>query len=674
VDHPPRRARPPWLVAFLRGYTVSFVPVLASVAALVVPLLFGLAVSAAADAQTAPVYAAQPPSQRALYRDGATDRYLLGGTWLYHADPGEVGNAQGWWRDIAATAGWSVVTIPNAYNARDFSAASMAGSLGWYRRDFTLPSSAFARYVPAAFRSWIIRFESVNYRATVWLNGRQIGSHAGAYLPFEFDLKGVRAGVNRLIVRVDDRRSAADLPPGPGGGWWNYGGLLSEVYLRSVQRADLSQVVVRPLLPCPTCPATVQEQVLVRNLTGAQQTVSLHGSYGSVRLDFGGRRIAPHAIWTATAQVGIPHPHLWAPNDPFLYRASLTLSDANGRSLGGYVTYSGIRSITVTAAGRLELNGRLLTLRGVNIHEPSPQTGAALDPTQLSQLVASTRELGARVIRAHYPLDPQIEELADRDGLLIWSEIPVYQVPSQYLAQPGWLAQAHVVLTANILANQNHPSVMLWSIGNELATPPTPAQASYIAGAAALARRLDPTRPVGMAIADWPGIPCQSAYAPLDVIGFNDYFGWYDAGGGTTDDRDALGPFLDSFRVCYTTKALFVTEFGFEADRDGPVEERGTYEFQSNAAAFHLGVFAAKPWLSGAMYFALEDFAVSPGWTGGDPFADPPFNQKGLIALEGSVKPAFAVVQGVYQATPQIASSPAPATSRDGRSRPGPRR
>ena len=124
----------------------------------------------------------------------------------------------------------------------------MNGSVGWYRRDFTLPVSAFARYVPARFRSWIINFQSVNYTATVWLNGYEIGTHTGAYLPFEFSLKHVHAGVNRLIVRVSDIRGPADLPQGPSGGWWNFGGINQEVYLRSVQRADMSVVQVRPIL------------------------------------------------------------------------------------------------------------------------------------------------------------------------------------------------------------------------------------------------------------------------------------------------------------------------------------------------------------------------------------------------------------------------------------------
>jgi beta-glucuronidase len=216
------------------------------------------------------------------------------------------------------------------------------------------------------------------------------------------------------------------------------------------------------------------------------------------------------------------------------------------------------------------------------------------------------------------------------------------------------VARAHALLADNILDNQNHPSVLLWSIGNELVTPVTGPEYAYIRGAAALAHRLDPTRPVGMAISDWPGVSCQPGYAPLDVIGFNDYFGWYDAGGGATDDRDSLGPFLDSFRACYPSKALMVTEFGFEANRHGPIEERGTYEFQADSLAYHLRVFNSKSWLSGAIYFPLQDFAARPGWSGGNPWGTPPFVQKGVVDLDGNLKPAWSVMSSMYHATRQI--------------------
>ena len=601
-----------------------------------------------------PAYVAQPPSKGAQDRDGQTGRYLLGGTWLYRADPGDAGVAQGWWGNVAATDGWSPVAIPNAFNAGDFSSASALGSVGWYRRDFVLPSGAFAPALAPRDRFWMIRFESVNYRATVWLNGRLIGSHAGTSLPFEFDLRGLRPGVNRLLVRVDSRRSPSDLPPGPNGGWWNFGGILREVYLRAVQTADLARVRVRPLLPCPRCPASVEEVAQVRNLTGAPQAVRLRGLYGSTPVDLGEATLGPWGTWTARAQVVIPDPQLWSPDHPVLYRAKLSLADAQGRPLSGYVTYSGVRSITVTRGGRLELNGRPVRLRGVELREQNVKTGAALSADQLTQLVGWAKTLGATVIRSD-PLDPQLAEMADRDGLLIWSEIPVSGlVGDTYLAQRAWRSRADALLADNIAANENHPSVFLWSIGNELATPATSAEGAYIASAAGLAHHLDPTRPVGIATQGWPGLPCQSAYAPLDVIGLNEYFGWYDSGGGETDDRDALGRFLDSLRRCYPNKAILVSEFGFESNRNGPVEERGTYQFQREAAAYHLRVFASKPWLSGAIYFLLQDAAVSPGFGGGDPWPQPPFVQKGLLDLQGNQKPAFATVSWIYHAAPQI--------------------
>lgn len=326
----------------------------------------------------------------------------------------------------------------------------------------------------------------------------------------------------------------------------------------------------------------------------------------------------------------------------------------------GYSYESGIRRITVTSAGRLELNGRLLDLRGVNLHEQNITTGAALSLAQMQQLIEWVKDAGATIVRAHYPLNPEMEEMADRDGILLWSEIPVYQVAPQYLGERSWQASALALLRDNIETNQSHPSILLWSVGNELPTPATAGEASYISRAAALARRLDPTRPVGMAVSAWPGVACQRAYAPLDVIGINDYFGWFDAGGGTTDDRDELSPFLDFERSCYPNQALMVSEFGFDGDRVGPVDDRGTYAFQDDSIAFHLGVFAAKPWLSGAIYFSLQDFASRPGYDGSNPIGTPPFVTNGLFDVDGNPKPALAVVQAIYRATVQIAPTRSP--------------
>src|SRR4051812_30925180 len=150
-----------------------------------------------------------------MYADGHTGRYLVDGPWEFR---------------LGSSGAWSRVTVPYAWNATDVSPASMRGAVGWFRKDFRLPHTTKGA-------SWILRFESVNYRATVYLNGHLVAKHEGGYIPFEINLAGaLRKGVNHLLVRADSRRSLTTLPPLktlsnglPSGGWWNYGGILREV-------------------------------------------------------------------------------------------------------------------------------------------------------------------------------------------------------------------------------------------------------------------------------------------------------------------------------------------------------------------------------------------------------------------------------------------------------------
>jgi beta-glucuronidase len=255
-------------------------------------------------------------------------------------------------------------------------------------------------------------------------------------------------------------------------------------------------------------------------------------------------------------------------------------------------------------------------------------------------------------VRSQYPLSQYEEQLADRLGLLLWSEIPVYQVHDGELA--AITPKALALLRANILDNGNHPSIAIWSIANELDPQVDDAQAAYIAKAVALAHALDPTRPVGLAFQGEPPIACQPGYAPLQVLGVNDYFGWYPGPQGDIADPSLLGSYLAQQRACYPGKALMVTEFGAEANRSGPIDERGTFEFQSQWVAEQLAAFGATPWLSGAVYWALSDFLVRPGWTGGNPYPAPPLFTKGLISFAGTPKPAYAIVQQFYRSLVQV--------------------
>jgi beta-glucuronidase len=599
--------------------------------------------------------AADKPSARPLYYEGPSGRYLMDGEWLFRLDPTNAG-LSGKYNKQTSREGWTPVRAPHAWNAMDDSVQSMQGAIGWFRKDFELPDAARAL-------AWAVRFESVNYRSRVWLNGRRVGTNRGAYIPFEFRLGGLkRRGTNRLVIRVDSRRRPSDFPPSglattgmPTGGWWNYGGLLREVYLKRLNTVEWRDVAVRPRLPCGACTAGVEVEIGLRNVRPGSARVRLTGRFGSRRLNLGTKSIAGRGVGVFRTSFKVPRPRLWSPATPNLYNARFE-AKVGGRTVGSYRLRTGIRSIRRTGDGRLVLNGKQLNFRGVGYHEDNRGQGFAVDNAFRQRLVTETKALGATLMRTHYPPHPYLHEEADRQGVMIWSEVPVYAIKTQYLKQELVRTLAAKELEKNILANRNHPSVIVWAIANELSARPGPVQASYIKRAAEQARALDPTRPIGIAVAGYPHVGCQKEYAPLDVIGVNEYFGWYPGPNGTIFDRTNLPAYLDSVRQCYPEQAIVVSEFGAEANRDGPIEEKGTWAFQQEFVNFHLGVYASKPWLSGAAYWALNEFKVRPGWEGGNPRPLAPLHQKGVLRYgDLSRKPAWADLQRNFSQTQQLA-------------------
>ncbi|WCB92397.1 Putative beta-glucuronidase [Baekduia alba] len=634
-----------------RCLSLSFLAVLA------LALLAG-----AASAQSPAANAAQADGllNKTLYKTGASGRFLMAGQWYYRADPTGNGSVA----DFAANpnnAGWTPVSVPNAWNAKDYSDASFAGGVGWYRKGFHLPSAKKAL-------SWVVRFESVNYRSKVYLNGQLIGKNTGAYLPFEIRLPASllkRDGTNLLAIRVDDRRFPTDFPPSglsttgvPTGGWWNYGGLLREVYLREIDNIDFNTVSVLPDLPCGTCDAHVTYKTTIRNYGDKAQKVKVTARLGARKVNLGTASVGAKKFASFTKRIGVKNPKTWSPDSPYLYNTSLTATDAGpptrkkSRTLQTYTVQTGIRSIKVVD-GHLMLNGKPLHFRGFGTHEDSLDKGFAIDDSQREQQIQWAREIGATLFRSHYPLHPYYYERLDELGMLAWVEVPVYSVKTKYLKQKLVRQLAAKEVASAVRTNMNHPSVIVWSVGNELSARPGPVQGYYINRAVKLAKSIDPTRPVGLAVAGYPSAGCQPEYAPLDVLGINEYFGWYSGPNGQIADRTTLSDYLDSVRQCYPGKAIVITETGAEANRDGPVEERGTYQFQQDFANYHYGVYATKPWLSGAIWWTLEEFAVKPGWEGGNPWPAPPIHQKAPITMLGQKKPVFGDLQRIYKGTKQ---------------------
>jgi beta-glucuronidase len=572
------------------------------------------------------------PAERTLYTDAPSGMFLLEDDWQTRPDPRDAGLRDGWFKP-GRTAGFRPVSIPNAFNAHTLSRRSFAGGVQWYRTSFTPPQVD-------GLAQWRFRFESVNVDATVWLNGKKIGHHRGAYLPFELAVTptAIRAGDNELVVRVDSRGRPNDLPPSNRPrGWWNYGGILREVYLRAVQAFDLRELSVQAT---PGNPSRARIRATVHNMTAspmpAPTTIHITGPGIDTAATVDAGTIAAGQAKPIATTIDIPGAQLWSPKQPTLY--ALTVDVPGGQRT---TAHFGVRKWSVGADGRIRLNGRPLVLRGASFHEQVPGRGAALTPADRNTIVGELHAIGANFAREHYPPHPAVLEAFDREGIVFWEQIPVWRVRGSQLRTARFRRTALAALRGALLRDRNHASVLAWSVSNETLRGGS-GEAAYFRAARSLATKLDPTR---LLAADKSLLPLNDlppSYRLLDAVGVNEYVGWY---GGRTSDLPAD---LRAVHKKFPRQALVATEFGAEANRRGRASQKGTYAYQQRFLAAHLAVFDRTPYLSGALVWVLRDFAARPGWTGGNPHPRPPYLFKGLFSRDGSAKPAVTTVRASF--------------------------
>ena len=574
--------------------------------------------------------------------------------WQYLADPSNIGLADHWGNGGATTLGWAPVTVPNTFNPT-ISAAADKGTVGWYRLLFTGPPAA-------SDRGWDVSFEEARRVTDAWLNGRFLGENADAYVPFAFPASSLRPGAtNELIVRVDNRL----LPGHVAEDWWNFGGIMRPVTLQPVGRIELRNLGVMPELGCSyRCgdlhvvgtlvnhsPSTLSPSLTVRVTSPGGQVTSTVDSAD---------QIIPGASSRISFHVPVHGPlELWGPGHPYLYGVSVA-TRAQDRVEQFNRIQVGMRSVQVVH-GVVYLNGQRLWLHGASIVDDIPGHGAALTSADIATTVSDLKSLGANITRAHYLLSNAMLDKLDQAGILVWDQPPVYHYDTA-LATAAGRAGALRMLEQTIIAARSHPSVVINSIGNELSPSPstTPGTLSYLRQAIPLARRLDPTAPVGLDIYCYPGYPRQPIYSKLDVLGINDYFGWYPGQPGhATASFAELAPYLTQEHARYPGQALVVSEFGAEALYSGLPAVKGTYEFQADFLRNTVDVLDTLPFMNGSIYWTLREFAVRPGWRGGltPPLPAPPtgLTHKALITYGGVAKPAFAVAQHLFADPPAFA-------------------
>ncbi len=592
------------------------------------------------------------PAARSDLGAGPPQPRQLATGWEVKYDPDDVGVGENWktgrWNER-----WRPVTVPHVFNAEPVD-DQFLGTTAWYRLKLRTPAA------PAGF-DWGLRFEGIRRRATVWLNGRRVGSHAAPFQPFSIAATGLKpvGQVNDLVVRVDNRRDT-ELREG----WWNWGGITRPVVLEPIGRVMWDDLGILSDVRCqegecePIARTDGWLQSHSRRTVDVTLDVALTSPSGHVTRQ-------THVVRGLKAgerrRVGFPiriegTPELWSPVHPNLYAARTTVRVGDQPAQVDDRRF-GLRFVRVRD-GRLYLNGHLLQLRGASIQEDVPERGPALRERDIDTIVGDLQRLNANVTRAQYPLDERLLNRLDEVGILVWSQASVYHEDVALEEEAGRRAALAKVRTA-VLTGRNHPSVLAHSVANELSpyADTMPGTRDFLLRAARLTRDLDDTVPAALDLLTYPNLPRQNVYDAFGLLGLNSYYGWYDGKPGpqSTASFSGLRPFLQRQRRLYPRQAQMITEFGAEATEHGAPTEKQTYQFQARYLADTLRVVRQESWVSGAIYWTAREFYVKPRWDGGARIPSEQrdaLHNKGLLHYDGSPKPAFTEAQRLFRATP----------------------
>ena len=569
---------------------------------------------------------AAPAPSTLIANIGGRTSVSLDGVWHAIVDPFDNGKG-GFFRDQKARSksdlveysfdASPVLNVPGDWNTQRDDLMFYEGPV-WYRREFN--------YKKQDGRREFVYFGAVNYQAKVYLNGEKLGEHEGGFTAFNFEATSVlKDGENVLIVEVSNTRRA-DGVPAMKFDWWNYGGITADVSLVEVPAAFIQDYSVQ------LSRGSQSEISGSVQLNGGQltQKITLEipeaGVHETFTTDAAGR-----ASFRFNAKL-----ELWSPAHPKLYDVVL--------SSGADTIHDpiGFRTIEVQGA-QILLNGKPIFLRGISMHEEAPfREGRAFSVEDAQTLLGWVKELGCNFVRlAHYPHSENEIRLADRMGLMVWSEIPVYWDVDW--SNPATLANAEAQLRDMIARDHNRAAVILWSIANE--TPVKPERLTFLTQLAKDARELDSTRLITSAMnhVDNTGPEERTLNDPLadslDVLGLNEYLGWY---GGRAEDGDKM-----QWKLA-VNKPLIVSEFGGGAQfgHHGDADERWTEEYQDNLFQHQLAMVERIPNLAGMTPWLLMDFRsplrLLPG-------VQDYHNRKGLISDRGQRKMAFYTLQKFYK-------------------------
>ena len=510
--------------------------------------------------------------------------------------------------------------IPGDWNTQDQRLFFYEGTI-WLKRSF--------EFHPEAGRRTLLYFGAVNYDAHVYVNGQKAGHHQGGFTPFNYDVTDfLKDGENQVIVKVDNKRHPEDVPTQIFD-WWNYGGITRDVLLVSVAPTYVENYKLQ-LDNTPAAKKGQRQISFCAKLNKAEAGQSITLRIPELKIN---KQMTTTADGIASLTLNAK-PQLWSPENPKLYKVEIQLGD---ETLSDEI---GFRTIE-TRGKQILLNGEPIFLKGISIHEEKPNGGGRANSTEDAHTLLSwAKELGCNYVRlAHYPHNEYAVREAERMGILVWSEIPVYWTIAW--SNPATYANAKRQLSDMIARDQNRANVIIWSIANE--TPHSGKRDAFLGKLAKHARELDPTRLISMAMevtgaSNYHNILHDNMSDLVDVVSFNQYIGWY---------RDVNDASKMTWEIPYD-KPVIISEFGGGAKYGlhGPKNQRWTEEFQENLYRENCAMLDKIDGLAGTTPWILKDFR-SPRrvLTGIQDY----YNRKGVFSDKGEKKLAFYVLRDWYK-------------------------
>jgi len=570
-------------------------------------------------------------AQTAMINDQSRHLTSLNGKWQVMVDPGDIGGWKKFWVEPKPQKktdffeysfdGAPELNVPGDFNSQMCELSFYEGSV-WYRKLFNVSKKKDARL--------FLHFGAVNYRADVYLNGEKLGNHEGGFTSFQFEITGkVKDGDNSIIVKVDNRRLENGIP-GRGYDWLNYGGITRDVniietgntyiddYSIQLKKNSLNDVLGWIQLNGGQAEQKIKVKIPELNIVYKTRT----NDRGFAKVEFSS------------------HFKLWSPENPKLYKV---IVESEMDTIADEI---GFRCIEVLG-NQVLLNGKPIFLKAVNIHEENPMKKVrAYSVEDAKLLLNSAKELGCNLVRlAHYPHNENTIKEAERMGLMVWSELPVYQhIQFSDSVVPQ---KMETMLKEMIRRDKNRAAVIVWSLSNETYSG-TPNRNNALIELTQKCRAMDSTRLICHVMNTQSYVNnlfnvSDTLYRYSDLICINEYIGWYDPWQGKPSDT--------KWRVDFPDKPVFISEFGGEAlygNKNVPTDEAASWseEYQEHIYKNQIELFGTIPNLCGVCPWILFDYKslgrMHPVYQKG-------YNRKGLLSDKGEKKKAWYIMNEYYK-------------------------